>query len=128
MLWHRSREFGIPNLSVEGWERVRLPETDVAFRRDNDGVRARCGNGHRAPREHSRDLWLGIARETIASNERTVASVPAHETIARSDDLRVHTVVVKSSTCLIDAVHVVRADLPGDAFERFLSRIEVRTP
>ncbi len=118
----------VPDLTREGWERVRLDGADLAFRRGENGViavRARCGQAPRPLEWAGRELWFGIERGEVTLAKREIAGRPAVETSGEADGVTVRAVVVESGDCIFDFAYVRPADVPAsDALEGFLARIE----
>jgi hypothetical protein len=131
-LWHRSGEFAVPDLTLDGWERVRLDEADVAFRGGSEeviAVRAACGDRSEDPLRRHRDLWLGIERSDFRWTPRSVGEHEALEATARANGVAVRTVVIRAPGCLIDVVHARPEGSPDSgALERFLAGMRLGEP
>lgn len=99
----------MPDLGREGWRRVRLEGTDLAFEREGEGVlalRAQCGEEPRDLESAGRELWIGIRREGLVVRDREVGGWPALEIGGRADGVGVRAVVIRTERCLVDVAHV----------------------
>jgi hypothetical protein len=124
---HRDAEVVAPDLMREGWKRVRVPETDLAFRKNGEGViamRVSCNGQPRSLLGAGRDLWLGIPRQQLLVRELEVNGRPAVETIGVADGTEVRAVVVETDGCVLDVAHVRVEDEPDSGvLERFLDKL-----
>lgn len=128
LIWHRSHGLAVPDLGSEGWERVQVRDAGVAFRSSLGviAIRAECNGPEGAPLARARDLWLGIDRTELERTERSVGEYPAYQTLARSEQVMVHTVVFRTMRCWVDVAHVAPIDVDDpQVLERFLERIRV---
>ena len=119
----------------QGWERARIAESDLAFRRpgaDVIAMRLRCDEtGRPKPvplRWQSRGLWVGIPRAEFSMREFRFRGRKAIEMTADSDGLAVRTLVIEAgASCRLDLAHVASAggvDAAAD-FERVLARVRI---
>ena len=136
LLWDEGARVGIPDLTLQGWERARIDESDLAFRRpgaDVIAMRLRCDQAESAAsvplRWQSRELWLGIPRSDFGSREFRFRGRPAIEMTASSDGVAVRTLVIDAGgACRLDLAHaasISAADATAD-FERFLADVQIR--
>lgn len=130
-LWHPRHAVGVPDLVRRGWERIQLPDADLAFRRDGVGViavRVRCpGPGEAIPlRWEARRLWLGIPRGSV---ERFHLDVDGYEGVSMSadaKDLKLRTLVVRTESCSLDVAQVAPLASPHEqVFEEFIAEIRL---
>jgi hypothetical protein len=118
----------VPDLTREGWRRVRLDGTHLAFQKNGEGVIALRVSCHQSPRPiqwSGRDLWLGIPRQDLVVREREVAGRSAVEMTAQADGTAVRAVVVEEDRCVMDVAHVRPEDQSDTGvLDRFLDGLK----
>jgi hypothetical protein len=106
---HAGAGFEVPDLTREGWRRLRLDGAQLAFEKNGEGVialRVICDRSPRPLRWAGRDLWLGIPREDLVVREREIRGRPAVETAGRAEGTVVRAVIVENERCVVGAAHV----------------------
>ncbi len=127
LLWHPGSPVAVPDLSRSGWERIQIDGADLAFDHSQYGViavRVRGDEEERPLLWESRSLWLGVAREDGAREERTVQGRVAVEMSARSEGLWLRTLVIQVEPgCLLDIAHVAADGDSRGIFDAFVAGI-----
>jgi hypothetical protein len=114
----------VPDLTHEGWRRLRVDGAELAFEKNGEGIiamRVSCGQRAGSLRSAGRDLWLGIPRRELAFREIEVGGHPAVETSGLADGAAVRAVVVTTDGCVLDLAHVRPESQPDSgALEQLL--------